>query len=547
MKKAKLFSLITEEKNITFEKNYLSFGWLFNIFLFAIIIAFLIIFIRLFNLTIVKGNYYQQLAKKNRLREIYIEAPRGTIFDRNHKIIAESLWPNPNLNQDRIQSFRKYHYQESVAHLVGFLQIADKNDLKKDSCLPKLVLGDRIGKMGIEKIYECQLRGTAGKKIIEVDATGKKIKTLAVVEPRKGSDLKLTIDLDIQEVAYNQIKDKKGAIIVSNPNTGEVLALVSIPSFNPENIKDYINNPDKPLINRVTEGVYPPGSIFKLVVAAAALEEKKINEKTVFEDTGILQAGPLKFGNWYFLQYGKTEGLVDVIKGIQRSNDIFFYQIGKLVGPDKIKIWAEKFGYGEIDKNFPFSQLTGQIPSPFWKREKYKENWYLGDTYNISIGQGEILVTPLQVNKATSILARDGYDCPLTVIKENKNPNCKKINLSKKTLQLIKEGMEKACAPGGTGWPLFDFKINLDKKNKDKKATESANFKKINVSCKTGTAESQSKDHLPHAWITIYAPSENPEIVLTVLVENGGQGSDVAGPIAKEILTKYFEKKFKKN
>src|SRR4030043_1883371 len=143
------------------------------------------------------------------------------------------------------------------------------------------------------------------------------------------------------------MEGKKAAVVAIKPKTGEILALVSTPSYNPQEVKKYLNDKDKPLFNRATEGTYPPGSIFKLILAAGALEEKAITEKTQIEDTGIIQAGPITFGNWYFLQYGKTEGMVNLVKGIQRSNDIFFYKTGEALGADKIKTWAEKFGYGK--------------------------------------------------------------------------------------------------------------------------------------------------------------------------------------------------------
>jgi len=542
MKKPSLFFIERSDSKIFFSqrKKNSPFLLLFGL-IFIIISGFLIVLIRLFQITIVKGNYYQKLSEKNRMKELYLEAPRGKIFDRKGLLIAESLNPDFNKNTDWIESQRLYNEKEAVSHLIGFVQIADKNDLKNDHCLPKLKLGDKIGKKGVEKLFDCQLRGVTGKKIIEVNALGKHQKTLGLIKPQVGKSIVLSVDLELQKKAYQLIKDKKGAIVATKPQTGEILVLVSSPSFNPENIRPSLEDKDKPLLNRATEGLYPPGSIFKLIVAVAGLEEKKIIEKTEFEDKGILEAGPLKFGNWYFLQYGKTEGMVNVVKAVQRSNDIFFYQAGALTGPEKIKLWAERFGYGKTFDNFLTEQSAGQIPSPFWKKEVFNQDWYLGDTYNLSIGQGETLVNPLQVNLATAVFSNNGYLCQPQLLKiknqptEKVNPNCKKIFLSQKTLELVREGMKRACFTGGTGWPLFDFRVK--DQSQEKKQT-----RLIQTGCKTGTAESQSKDHLPHAWITVFAPYESPEIVLTVLVENGGQGSDVAGPIAREVLKVYFEK-----
>ena len=514
----------------------------------AIIFFFLIIlFLRLFQLTIVKGNFYRNLSEQNRIREINIEAPRGEIVDRKGFVIAQNLTPdinqkiNPGLlnNDQKIISKRIYQNPEVIAPFIGYRQIADENDLKNDRCQHKLQLGDRTGKKGIEKLFDCQLRGLSGKKLVEIDAQGRYLKTVNVIPPQSGDRIQLAIDLDLQKKSYELVKNKKAAIIVINPQTGEILTSVSSPSFNSQdfednisnNIQNYLTDKTNPLFNRVTEATYPPGSIFKLVVATAGLEEKAIDEKTEIEDKGSIMAGTLSFGNWYFLQYGKVEGMVNIVKALQRSNDIFFYKTGEKTGVDKIKKWADIFGLGKPTK-IGIDEAEGIIPSTFWKKEILKENWYLGDTYNLSIGQGYVATTPLQTVLVTGVFANGGYLCQPQILKvgtvhelslqEFTQPKCKKLPISQETLSLIREGMKQACSPGGTGWPLFDFKIQ--------------------TGCKTGTAESHIINGLPHAWITVFAPYENPEIALTVLVEEGGQGSDVAGPIAKEILQAYFER-----
>ncbi|MFN4213019.1 MAG: penicillin-binding transpeptidase domain-containing protein [Microgenomates group bacterium] len=519
--------------------SFIFFGYLIFI---AVFLA--VIFIRLFQLTIVKGDYYRRLSEQNRIREILIEPKRGEIRDRKGMLLAYNQPADIGPNLSRLPSRRIYEEAEAIASLIGYRQIADNDDIKNDTCLTKLKLGDKVGKKGVEKIFDCQLRGKPGKKLIEVDARGKFLRTITVLPPTEGEKIQLAVDLLLQKKAYELIKDKKAAVVALKPQTGEILALVSTPSFSPQDfeeenieaIKKYFNNEDKPLFNRATEGVYPPGSVFKLVVATAALEEKAINETTQFEDTGVLQAGPLKFGNWYFLQYGKTEGMVDVVKAIRRSNDIFFYLAGEKTGVEKIKSWAEKLGFGK-KTGVGLDETEGLIPSPFWKKEVLKDRWYLGDTYNFSIGQGYIMVTPLQVAAATAVFANAGYWCTPQLLKirngsDRSLQHCKRLPISSKTLNLVRQGMLQACSPGGTGWPLFNFKV------------QSSKFKvqEIQTACKTGTAESQAKEAPPHAWITVFAPFQNPEIVVTVLVENAGQGSDVAGPIAKEILKAYFER-----
>lgn len=503
-----------------------------SIFIFSTVLIFFVLFFRLFQLTIVKGDYYRRLSEENRIRSITIEALRGKILDRKGFELAYNSEPNLNQGSDRITSKRTYFEPQALSHLLGYRQIADRSDIKNDPCIHKLELGDKTGKKGVEKVFECDLRGISGKKLVELDARGIYVKTLYVIQPQAGKTIQLGLDSELQKKAYELLnspeKNKKGAIVGINPKTGEILLFASTPSFNPQDfednnqteIKEYLLSDDHPLFNRITEGAYPPGSIYKPFIATGALEEKKIDEKTQVEDTGILKAGSLTFGNWYYLQYGKTDGLVNIVKGIRRSNDIFFYRVGEKLGPQRIKFWGDKFGFGK-KTNLPFEQSTGLIPSPFWKEETLKDSWYLGDTYNLSIGQGYVLVTPLQVAMATAAFANGGNLCDPQLLKTDKG-NCKNLGISKKTLDLVRQGMKEACSLGGTGWPLFEFKPQ--------------------TACKTGTAEASDKSKTPHAWITVFAPYENPRIVLTVLIENGGQGSDVAGPIAKEILKTFFER-----
>ncbi len=519
---------------ISFEREKsISTHFFLYLYTFFILLLFIVLVLRLFQLTVVKGNYYRDLSEQNRIREIVIEAKRGKIIDRKGFVITENIDADTKKVTDRLTSHRLYHYPWTIASLIGYRQKADPDDMKNDHCLFKLKVADKVGKKGAEKLYECDLRGRHGKKLIEVDAKGKYLRSLSLLPPKDGKTIQLALDFELQKKAYELIKDKRAAVVGIKPQTGEVLTLVSSPSFNPQDFEDenstatsfYVKDKDKPLFNRVTEGAYPPGSIFKLILATGALEEKKIDKKTEFEDTGILHAGPLTFGNWYFLQYGKTDGMVDIVKAIRRSNDIFFYKIGDLLTPIKIKNWAETFGYGS-KTGIRLEEEEGLIPSEFWKEETYHDRWYLGDTYNLSIGQGYLLVTPLQVTNVTASLANGGYLCKPQLSKDQssniKNQNCKKLPISQKTLDLVRQGMKEACSSGGTGWPLFDFKPQ--------------------VGCKTGTAESHGKDTVPHAWFTVFAPYDKPEIALTILVEEAGQGSDIGGPIAKEILKTYFER-----
>ena len=535
---------------------------MFVVSFFCMGIFFILILIRLFNLTVVKGNYYHRLSESNRIREVPIEPKYGEIRDRKWFLLAENKDANLSSSTNYIRSERIYYFPEETAHIIGYRQIADKKDLAMDACQRKLIQNEKVGKKGVEKLFDCDLRGVPGKKLVEVNASGKSEGVIAVISPIDGTAIRLALDIELQRTAYHALKNRRGAVIAMKPSTGELLAFVSSPSFdstlfekgNPK-IDEIFNNKEKPLLNRITEGVYPPGSIFKPIIAAGALEDNTVSDSTIFQDNGFVMAGTLRFGNWYFLQYGKTEGPVNMLKAIQRSNDTYFYQLGEKMGPEKMQTWAEKFGLGTL-VDIGLEEAEGTLPSPFWKSEVLKENWYLGDTYNYSIGQGYLLTTPLQMAHALEPFANNGTQCKPQLLKSTP-PECIKLPLQQKTLDLIKEGMKKACSPGGTGWPLFNFRIkNLEARRKklegvseDKKASVEAALNRdpaysipIQTACKTGTAESHAKSGIPHAWINVFAPLDNPEISITVLVEEGGQGSDVAAPIAKEVLQTYFER-----
>ena len=312
--------------------------------------------------------------------------------------------------------------------------------------------------------------------------------------------------------------------------------MVSLPSFDPNlfnresvQLQELLSNPLSPLLNRATAGLYPPGSIFKIVSAAAGLQTGKIDKNTKFEDTGVMFLGPYSFANWYFTCCGKKEGFLDLVKAIKRSNDIFFYKLGQLVGPESLAKFAHLFGLGEkTGIDLPFEE-KGLIPTPSWKKER-GEVWVPGNTLHLAIGQGDILVTPLQISNMICAVANGGtlYKPYLGMKIEGEGENLqfppkivRKDFLDRENLELIRQGMREACLEGGTGWPFFDFPIS--------------------VGCKTGTAEFGDPKGRTHAWFTVFAPFENPEIVVTVLVEGGGEGSSVAAPIAKEILEYWFK------
>jgi penicillin-binding protein 2 len=302
------------------------------------------------------------------------------------------------------------------------------------------------------------------------------------------------------------------------------------------------------LLDRAIGGVYPPGSTFKLVVAAAGLEDKIIDSNYSIIDTGVLKVGDFSFANWYYTEYGSKEsGDVNVVRALARSNDIFFYKLAEKINVDRLSAMAKKFGLGNVSGIDLIGEASGTVPTREWKEANIGESWYLGDTYHFGIGQGFLLTTPLQVNLWTGAIANNGVlQKPHLLKTENKVSGIKKI-LSDKTISLIRQGMIASCSTGGVAWPLFDFKVKnsklkIDGKNFMKVASSSADMRKISIACKTGTAQHGGEKTLPHAWITLFAPAYDPQIVVTVLSESSGEGSNEAAPVAKKILEAYFSK-----
>ena len=547
------------------------------------------IVLRLIVLQVIQGSYFRGLSDSNRTKTILVHAPRGTIFDRNGtplvfnipgfrkteagktKILdiesANELLAKGENNLE-VDSLREYPYKDVFSHVLGFVGQISEEELRS-SDFESYNMTDLIGKEGIERQYEGILRGISGKRLIEEDSEGREVRILGQTEPVSGKDINLTLDLDLQLAAFKAMeKVKRGAVVVTTPK-GEVLSLLSKPSFDPnlftlgefykpatesgyQNVSEILSDSkSQPLLNRAIGGVYPPGSTFKLVTAASGLEGKIIDENYTVEDVGILRVGAFSFANWFFTGYGRTEGSVNVVKGIRRSNDIFFYKLAEKVGVDRLSSTAEKFGLGEKFGIDLAGEAQGLVPTPEWKKDYVGESWYLGDTYHYGIGQGYVLTTPLQVNMWTQAIANSGEIYRPFILK-NLGPKVLKKNLlSNENTSLIRQGMIESCNTGGVAWPLFNFRVKNSKLPIDGKnflevpqATTSAGFKDyrgVSIACKTGTAQHGDEETLPHAWITLFAPAYDPQVVVTVLVEESGEGSNVAAPIAKEILTAWFE------
>ncbi len=551
------------------------------------LVFFVLLFSRLLFLQVVRGYYYRNLSDNNRTKTVIIHAPRGIIFDRNNTPIVFNIpgfrktvdGKTVFLGKDEalseiaqgkkgieIDSLRQYPYKEAFSHVIGYIGQISKEELATTK-YSTYNGGDIVGKIGVERQYEEKLKGTDGKELYEVDAKGDLVRKLGQDEPVPGQNIQVTLDAKLQSAAFLAAKDvKKGAVIVSNPK-GEVLALISKPSFDPNlftmgrsykistqssylTLQDILlDSKNQPLLDRSISGVYPPGSTFKLVVAAAGLENNIIDESYKVEDTGILRVGAFSFSNWYYTGYGGKDGDVNIVKGIKRSNDIFFYKLAEKIGVKKISESAVKFG---LDKKLGIDlagEEAGIVPTPDWKEKTIGESWYLGDTYHYGIGQGFLLTTPLQVNGWTQVIANAGKLYKPHLLKSAKPEALASGLLDQHSTGLIREGMIEACQPGGVAWPLFNYQVKNAKLKIDGKnilgvdpASGSADIRRIVVACKTGTAEHGGPQTKPHAWITLFAPAFNPEIIVTVLSEESGEGSNVAAPIAKKILDNWFNR-----
>lgn len=540
----------------TFAERFTKGPWLSLPFALICAICFFIIFLRLFHLQIVEGAKNRELADGNRIQVKVIHAPRGVIFDRNGQILAanspafrlktrlisreealELEVKNDHEAQElEVDNVRTYPMGEKFAHAVGYVGEISGSQLASED-YTNYRLGDRIGQSGIEAQYEKVLRGIDGGEIVEVDSLGIKLRSLRQNPPIPGQNLYLTIDADLQEIIYLHLKEGLeksgsccGAAIAMDPGNGQVLALVSLPSYDPniftslmddQGIIKIFSHPDFPVLNRAISGTYPPGSTFKIVSSLAALSSGKVTVGTTIQDNGVIYLGPYKYTNWYFTQYGKTEGAVNLLKALQRSNDIYFYEIGRKVGEEAIAKWSSELKLGtKLGIDIPGEEV-GLVPTDKWKRKTFGEVWYPGDTLHFAIGQGFVLTSPLQVLGITSFIAADGTLYKPQLVLSGFKPNVLVSEIaSSDKIESIKTGLKLVTKTGGTAWPFFTFPIE--------------------TAGKTGTAEFGDSKGRTHAWYTSFAPVNDPKIALTIIVEGGGEGSSVAAPIAKEIYRWYF-------
>ncbi len=453
-----------------------------------------------------------------------------------------------------VQPVRVYHYEDLAANIIGYLGVISKKEMAEAD--PEIYSGqDIIGKRGIERLREADLRGEKGKNFTEVDAKGFEQKQLKTLEPLPGRELRLTIDADLQQVAesYMAAGDKSGAAVVLEVNTGRILAAASAPSIHIEEFiggisKDawqaLLDNPRHPLLNKVVQATYPPGSTYKMITALAGLSKGVIDEHTT-----VYCPGQMSFGNRTYRCWKKGgHGTVSLTRAIGESCDVYFYQVGIKVGVDTLSEYAQKLGLGVKTGAEMEFEKEGLTPTKKWKQKARKVKWQDGETLSVAIGQGFNIATPLQICVMTAAIANGGKVYRPKLVEQVMDPDG---NLTEKfSPELVSEvqGMERFLKMIRTG---------MEEVVHGKRGTaRNVAIEGLRVAGKTGTAQvvrlaqykGLKEQDIPykyrdHAWFTCYAPAENPEVAVTVLVEHGLHGGSGAGPIARALLAHYFSGK----
>jgi penicillin-binding protein 2 len=450
--------------------------------------------------------------------------------------------------------FRHYPLGDVASHVIGYIGRVSEGDfdlLQAQGVAHNYSKSDYLGKVGIEQRYEKELRGITGYEHVETDANGNSVRTLRSILPVSGNNLQLALDAGLQQVAENVFGDYRGSLVAIEPATGGVLALVSKPGFDPnlfvEGIDpqnwDVLNNsPDHPLNNRALQGVYPPGSTIKPFMALAALESGKRAPGYTISDPGYFLLGGAghMFRDWK----AGGHGLVNLHTAVVVSCDTYFYGLAHELGIDTIDQFLGQFGLGKRTGIDIEGEVGGLLPSPEWKQKRFGQKWFPGDTVSVGIGQGYNLATPLQLALATAILANKGRIFRPHVVKQIENSQTKELTfiepqpigvvpLKEQNIERVRNAMVDVTRPGGTAaWAGMNAKYLL--------------------AGKTGTAQvfsmkGQSYDEArvherlrDHALFIAFAPADDPQIALAVLVENGGHGSSTAAPIARKVIDYYL-------
>ena len=557
------------------------------------VLSFILLILSLAYNQIVRGTAYFQLSQNNRIKLIRLPAARGLIYDRKQMALAatrasfnvsiltqeagdveeviEQISPVLAIPEEKLlaqfkrnfsapfiptvvasdvskeaairleckefdipgllvqtEPLRDYPYGESFCHILGYLGNISEQELRRFKFYG-LGFPGLLGRGGLEERYDSYLRGEAGGIQTEVNNLGQKVRVLGQRHPRRGQDLYLTLDGQLQRVVDSLLEQEQGACIVLNPQDGAILALVSKPSFNPNlfiaavngkaqaarRVKSLLGSQRAPLINRAISGTYAPGSIFKIAVAAAGLETDKITVKDSWHCPGGIKVGNRPFLCWNVDGHGAE----DIYTGLAHSCNVYFYKLGLALGPDQLSLFARKFGLGLCTGiELPY-ESCGLVPSKRWKLTTYKERWYDGETANFSIGQGYLLANPLQIARMVAAIANGGYLVRPYLVKrvghQATSALRKRLKLRAETLQIIKQGMRQAIQnEDGTGHRAY--------------------IAGVEWAGKTGTAQTAGGE--PHGWFAGFYPLKQPQVLVLVFLEHGGSGGDAPARIAREIL-----------
>jgi penicillin-binding protein 2 len=487
---------------------------------------------------------WDKARKRNRYQPIILAS---NITRDQLEILEENRLFLPGLDVE-VHPIRAYSHGLLGAHLFGHLGEISEQEMGTDR-FKRYNPGDYVGKSGIERYWEKELHGADGGRQIEVDAMGRFLRTVSERSPTTGNSLVLTVDLALQKAAESAFGEQAGAAVALDVNSGEVLAFVSNPSFDPalfagrlpvETWNKYLNDKRHPLENKALKGQYPPGSTFKIITAIAGLEEGLVNENTTVTCTGSYKFGNRSFGCWK----RKGHGTVNLRKAIRESCDVYFYRLGEQLGVDKIASYAKKFGLGEPLGIGLESEKAGLIPTTAWKLKRFGKKWLSGETLSVAIGQGYVLTTPLQLAEMIAEVANEGTVYEPHLVKKIVSPEGKvlqefpptvvrRVSCKAETWQAVKKGLFAVVnEPGGTGAVARLYEVKV--------AGKTGTSQVVKLRDRRGAIPYQYRDH---ALFVAFAPYDKPEIAVAVVVEHGEHGGSAAAPIASKILRTYFEGK----
>ncbi len=568
----------------------------------VILCVFTVFVLRLWQLQVVEGDAYYRMAKNNRIRTETIPAPRGIIYDRNgiplvknvpafdisvtldefpverenllasvlsmplkelrDKLEARRRYPlkpikvkiNASMKEVarvearrlelpgvhvEVEVSRRYLYGPVASHILGYLGRLRPGQANKQE-YKQVPANAYVGQWGLEAKYDKYLRGVPGDRIFEVNALGQKIREVGIRPPEKGNDLYLTIDLAVQKAAENAFGDKAGAAVAIDPNNGEVLALVSLPSFDPnlfatgissKKWNELLNDPKKPLYNRALQSQYPPGSTFKIVVALGALEEDLVSTEEHVTCIGRIHLGRRAFRCWKRGGHGK----VNMRKALVESCDVYFYDMALRLGIDSIASYAKSLGLGSAPNLGLVREASGIIPTKQWKLKKMNERWYPGETLNASIGQGFVSTSPFQMAEMIATFTNGGKVFKPKLVRDAVAEVLRETKFRDETVAIIKDDLRGVVEdPHGTARSVRSSLTTIAGKTGTAQVSSLESWRAIKEDDK-GLLED-------HAWFVAFSPVDNPDIALSVIVEHGGHGGSAAGPIAKAMIEAYRRK-----